>query len=156
MGSGLRSRRRAAYAAAMAVTADTVERLRSYALFSECTDDQLRVIGGKFREVEYPAGYVLCRQGARGQAFFVLESGAAEVERDGKLVSTLGPGNFFGEIALIDDGPRTATVVARTPIRCLVLEPRDFFDVLGQNADIAIQVLRAVTQRLRALLELQS
>lgn len=139
----------------MAVTADTVERLRSYALFSDCSDDQLREIGARFREVEYPAGYVLCRQGARGQAFFVIESGSAEVERDGKPVSTLGPGNFFGEIALIDDGPRTATVVALTPIRCFVLEPNDFFDVLRQNSDIAIRVLRAVTQRLRALLELQ-
>ncbi|OGO68528.1 MAG: hypothetical protein A3H36_01760 [Chloroflexi bacterium RIFCSPLOWO2_02_FULL_71_16] len=77
-------------------------------------------------------------------------SGEAEVQRDGEVVDIIGEGDHFGEIALLDNGPRTATVTAKTPLRCLVLSPRQFQDVLHQNAEIAVHMLHDVTRRLRA------
>jgi CRP-like cAMP-binding protein len=94
--------------------------------------------------MDFTAGQVLCRQGESGEEFFVIVSGTAEVKRDGRSLRQLGPGDFFGEIALIDHGPRTATVVATSAMRCLVLAHGQFRNVLGQNAAIALAVLEAL------------
>jgi CRP-like cAMP-binding protein len=130
--------------------ADTrIERLRSVPLFASCTDKELSFIASRVDEVDIPAGQVLTKKGESGGDFFIILEGKAEVEAaEGKRA--LGPGDFFGEIALLDNGPRTATVKAATPMRCLVLGHEQFRDVLHQNGDIAVKVLRAVTQRLRA------
>ncbi|MDQ2914160.1 MAG: cyclic nucleotide-binding domain-containing protein [Chloroflexota bacterium] len=126
-----------------------VERLRSVPLFGGCTEKELAFIASRVDEVDIAAGKTLCKKGETGGDFFVILEGKAEVDApEGKR--TLGPGDFFGEIALLDNGPRTATVKAATPMRCLVLGHEQFRDVLHQNADIAVKVLRAVTQRLRA------
>jgi CRP-like cAMP-binding protein len=97
--------------------------------------------------MDFTAGQVLCRQGEGGEEFFVIVSGTAEVKRDGRSLRQLGPGDFFGEIALIDHGPRTATVVATSAMRCLVLAHGQFRNVLGQNAAIALAVLEALGRR---------
>jgi CRP-like cAMP-binding protein len=126
-----------------------VERLRSVPLFGSCTEKELTFIASRVDEIDVPAGRVLCEKGKSGGDFFIILEGKAEVDAgDGKR--TLGPGDFFGEIALLDNGPRTATVKAATPMRCLVLGHEQFRDVLHQNADIAVKMLRAVTHRLRA------
>lgn len=126
-----------------------VERLRSVPLFAGCTDKELGFIASRVDEVDLPAGKVLTEKGRSGGDFFIILEGQAEVDADqGKR--TLGPGEFFGEIALIDNGPRTATVRAVTPMRCLVLGHAQFRDVLHQNGEIAVKILRAVTERLRA------
>ena len=126
-----------------------VDRLRSVPLFASCTDKELNFIASRVDEIDVPAGRVLCEKGKSGGDFFVILEGKAEVDTgDGKRA--LGPGDFFGEIALLDNGPRTATVKAATPMRCLVLGHEQFRDVLHQNGDIALKVLRAVTHRLRA------
>ena len=126
-----------------------IERLRSVPLFASCTDKELSFIASRVDEVDLPAGTVLTKKGESGGDFFIILEGKAEVEApEGKRA--LGPGDFFGEIALLDNGPRTATVKAATPMRCLVLGHEQFRDVLHQNGDIAVKVLRAVTQRLRA------
>jgi CRP/FNR family cyclic AMP-dependent transcriptional regulator len=126
-----------------------VDRLRSVPLFRGCNDKELAFIASRADEVEIPAGKVLTEKGQSGGDFFVILEGKAEVEADrGKR--TLGPGDFFGEIALIDNGPRTATVKATTPMKCLVLGHSQFRDVLHQNGEIAVKILRAVTERLRA------
>jgi len=126
-----------------------IERLRSVPLFAGCTDKELQFISSRVDEVDIAAGRTLCKKGETGGDFFVILEGSARVEApEGRRM--LGPGEFFGEIALLDNGPRTATVVAATAMRCLVLGHEQFRDVLYQNADIAIKMLRAVTIRLRA------
>jgi len=126
-----------------------VDRLRSVPLFAGCTDKELSFIASRVDEVDIPAGQVLTKKGESGGDFFIILEGKAEVDAgDGKRA--LGPGDFFGEIALLDNGPRTATVKAATQMRCLILGHEQLRDVLHQNADIAVKMLRAVTQRLRA------
>lgn len=130
-----------------------IERLRSVPLFAGCTDKELQFISSHVDEVDIAGGRTLCKKGETGGDFFVILEGSARVDAD-QGQRMLGPGEFFGEIALLDNGPRTATVVATTPMRCLVLGHAQFRDVLYQNADIAIKMLRAVTIRLRAGTEL--
>ncbi len=127
-----------------------IERLRRVPLFAGCTDKQLQFIAGRVDELDLPAGTVLCREGQSGGDFFVLLSGRAEVSAGGKQLKDLGEGEFFGEIALLDNGPRTASVIVTEPARALVLGPSQFRDVLHQNAEIAVSMLYAVVQRLRA------
>jgi putative iron-dependent peroxidase len=126
--------------------------LRKIPLFERCSAHELRFIAARAEPRDYPAGATLCRQGETGGDFFVIVEGRAEARREGSLLRTLGPGEFFGEIALIDKGPRSATVTTTTELRCLQIPSPQFRDVLSQNASIAIRVLDAVTERLRALL----
>lgn len=130
---------------------EAVKRLRAIPLFSSCTDKQLEFIATRVEELDFPSGKVLCEEGKSGGDFFILLSGTAEVRKGGTAVDTMREGDFFGEIALLDSGPRSATVVATSPVRSLVLGPRQFQDVLHQNAEIAVTILRAVTRRLRAV-----
>jgi CRP-like cAMP-binding protein len=126
-----------------------IDRLRSVPLFGGCTDKELAFIASRADEVDISAGKVLTEKGKSGGDFFIILEGRAEVDA-AERKRTLGPGDFFGEIALIDNGPRTATVKATTPMRCLVLGHSQFRDVLHQNGEIAVKILRAVTERLRA------
>jgi putative iron-dependent peroxidase len=126
------------------------EVLRKIPLFALCTAYELKFIASRVQSREFPIGATLCTQGERASEFFVVVEGHAEARRDGSVLRTLGPGDFFGEIALIDEGPRTATVTSTSPLRCLVIASPQFRDVLGQNADIAVRILDAVTRRLRA------
>lgn len=127
-----------------------VERLRRVPLFAACTDKQLQFIAGRVEELDLAAGSVLCREGLSGGDFFILLSGRAEVSAAGTTLRELGAGEFFGEIALLDNGPRTATVTVTQQTRALVLGPAQFRDVLHQNAEIAVSMLYAVVKRLRA------
>ena len=127
-----------------------VDRLRSVPLFASCSDKELAFIASRADEIDIPAGRVLTEKGESGGDFFIILEGKAEVDTV-PAKRSLGPGDFFGEIALIDNGPRTATVKATTPMRCLVLGHSQFRDVLHQNGEIAVKILRAVTERLRAV-----
>ncbi len=131
---------------------ESEEILRKIPLFDRCSAQQLRFIASRVRAREYPTGATLCTQGQSADQFFVILNGSADVRRDGSILRTMGPGDFFGEIALIDEGARTATVVSSSPMRCLVIDSQQFRSILGQNADISVHILDAVTQRLRALL----
>ncbi len=126
--------------------------LRKVPLFGACDDKQLAFIATQVEEMDFAAGHVLCRQGESGEEFFVIVSGTADVQRDGRSVRQLDAGDFFGEIALIDHGPRTATVVSTSAMRCLVLAHSQFRNVLRQNAAIAVAVLERLGQRIRPLL----
>ena len=127
--------------------------LRKVPLFGACDDKQLAFIATQVEEMDFPAGHVLCKQGESGGEFFVIVSGTAKVERDGRSVRQLDPGDFFGEIALLDHGPRTATVTTTSAMRCLVLSHSQFRNVLRQNAAIAVAVLERLGQRIRPMLE---
>ena len=100
-------------------------------------------------EVEFPAGRVIARQGEVGTGFFLIVSGGARVVRDGDLIETLGPGQFFGELSLIDQQPRFASVIAEGPTTCLAIASWDFDRLLEEHPRLAIGVLRAVVRRLR-------
>ena len=128
------------------------EALRRIPLFASCSAHDLRFIASRAESRDYPAGATLCAQGEPADGFFVIVDGRAEARRDGSVLRTMGPGDFFGEIALIDEGPRTASVTSTSQLRCFVLGSQPFRDVLGQNADIAVRILDAVTRRLRAML----
>lgn len=131
-----------------------VDRLRKVPLFDGCNEKQLEFIATRVDEVDVAAGKTLTQEGRSGGEFFVILSGDAEVKRGGRNVANLGAGDYFGEIALLDNGARTATVVAKTPLRCLVLSPGQFQDVLYQDATIAVTMLHAVVRRLRASTQL--
>ena len=126
--------------------------LKAVPLFAACDDKQIAFIATQVDEVDFAAGRELCREGDTGGEFFIILSGTAEVRRKGQLLRELGSGDFFGEIALLDGGARTATVTAKTEMRCLVLSQGEFQNVIRQNTTIAVTVLQTVGERLRALL----
>jgi CRP-like cAMP-binding protein len=96
-------------------------------------------------------GTVLCRQGSNGHEFFVLLSGSADVSVDGRTVASLHEGDFFGELALLDERPRTATVTATSPLVALVLSAPEFRTLLQDEPQVGVNLLPAVSARLRAL-----
>jgi len=129
-----------------------VAELRKVPLFSGCNDKQLQFIATQVEVMDFEKGKLLCREGESGGDFFIVLDGEAEVSRGGKVLNRLGKGEFFGEIALVDHAPRTATVTVTAPMRSLVLSPAQFVNVLRQDADIAMTVLFALGARLRPLL----
>ncbi len=128
---------------------EQIELLRTVPLFDSYTDRELAAIDGLLDEIDVRPGDALTRQGAAGgREAFVIVSGEAEVVIDGRRVSTLGPGEFFGEMALLDGRPRSATVTATTPMRLLLVGPAAFAGFLAQKG-LAVRLLREVTARLR-------
>ena len=123
--------------------------LKSIWLFSSCTGSELRKIRGSLDEVEVPAGKVLVEQGRIGMEFFLIVDGTAAVLRSGKKVAILGPGGHFGELALLDRRPRSATVVSETEMDLLVLSQRQFNSLLEAVPTIARKMLAALSNRLR-------
>ena len=104
-------------------------------------------------EVEFPADHVIARQGDIGTGFFVIVSGAARVVRDGAVIARLGPGDFFGELSVLDGQPRLAQVLADGPTVCLALATWDFEAVLLEQPRVTLAILRGVARRLRDLTE---
>jgi CRP-like cAMP-binding protein len=123
--------------------------LRSIWLFSGCTASELRKIRGSLDEVEVPKGKVLVEEGRVGLECFLIVSGSATVTRNGKKVATLGPGSHFGELALLDRRPRSATVVSDTDRDVLVLSQRQFNSVIESVPSISRKLLAAMAGRLR-------
>jgi CRP/FNR family transcriptional regulator, cyclic AMP receptor protein len=118
-------------------------------LFRGLDAEDLAAVATAAIEVEFPAERVIARQGEIGTGFFVVESGAVRVVRDGETIARLGPGEFFGELSVLDGGPRIAHVVADAPTRCLALASWDFERVLREQPGVALSVLRVVAGRLR-------
>ena len=139
----------------MTFGADLDERirlLRGIWLFSTCTDDELGRIAALARPQEADAGSELTVHGEEGLEFFVIVEGDASAAVDGDEVGTIGPGGFFGEMALIDGGERVATVTATSPMQLLVLDRHDFNEMLElAMPQIAPKLLAVVGARLRAI-----
>jgi len=104
-------------------------------------------------EVEFPADHVIARQGEIGTGFFVIVDGEVRVVRDGDTIATLGPGDFFGELSVLDGRPRVAQVVADGPTTCLALASWDFEAVLLAEPRVSLSILRSLAGRLRDLTE---
>jgi CRP/FNR family cyclic AMP-dependent transcriptional regulator len=127
----------------------TAELLRSVPLFTAMTDAAIDSIGGLAREVDFATGDELVRQGDNGDSFLVIVAGRARVVQNGDTLRELGLGDYLGEIALIDGGPRTATVTAIEPVRALVVERSDFRRLIDDFSAVRFHVLTALTQRIR-------
>jgi voltage-gated potassium channel len=127
-----------------------IEKLREVPLFSHLHDHTLARIGELSTEVEVPAGWVLIEVGQPGSGMFVIEEGTVEVQvADGRHWE-YGPGEFFGELALLTDHPRNARVRAKTAVRCLAISRRDFQELLKEEPEIAVAMLPKLAQRVDA------
>ena len=125
-----------------------IELLKNVPLFSGCTKKELRELASRTDEIDLRDGYVLMREGRPGREFIVLVEGNAEVTRDGKTLAELGAGDWVGEIALLTNVPRTATVTATSPVRILVVTDRSFRSLVETMPSIALKVLASVGDRL--------
>ena len=125
-----------------------VEALAQAPIFEGLSKKELAQVARLTDDVEVAADTVLCRQGQTGSEFFVIMDGQVEVTRNGRRVETGGAGDFYGEIALIADVPRTATVAASTPVRLFVLTAPAFWGMLEDYPTIERKVLRTLAKRL--------
>ena len=126
------------------------ELLSRVPLFAGLRGRDLEVVERLVDEVDIRAGAQLTREGTSGHEFFIIVEGKVRVEQDGRVLATLGPGDFLGEIALIDGKPRTATVTTEQPSRLLVVGHREFHSLLDRRPDVRLRVLEALAQRIRA------
>ena len=124
-----------------------VQALRRAPLFEGLSRKELVLLARVTEDLEVPAGKVLCREGETGQEFFVIVDGKAEVTRKGEQVATRGGGEFVGEIALLEETPRMATVTAKTPLRLFVMTRKDFRQLVADNPSVEGKVLRALARR---------
>jgi CRP-like cAMP-binding protein len=131
--------------------AEQIELLGNVSLFSECSKKELGQIASMSDERRVESGSLLTKEGEVGDEFFVVAEGLAEALIKGKKVGSIRPGSFFGEMALLDQGPRVATVQAKLPTRVLVLDSKGFARVVHDSPSVALKVMRTLAERLRAL-----
>ena len=130
---------------------DVMAKLANVPIFSGCSKRELTVIARAAKEVSHREGTMIAREGERGIGLFLIVEGQCEVTIGGKRKAKLGPGDFFGEIALLDGGPRTATVTALTDVRLVGITGWVFRGLLMEHPSIALKTLEAVAGRLRAI-----
>jgi CRP/FNR family cyclic AMP-dependent transcriptional regulator len=135
--------------AAVARASKQSEYLATVPLFSALSRSELRQVVGVAEELDVPAGRVLVIEGRTGREFFLILEGRADVRRNGRKIATLGPGQYFGELALIDRKPRSATVESATEMKLLVLGQREFAGLLESLPGVAAKLLAGLAQRLR-------
>ena len=129
--------------------ADLVESLKGVPLFGSVRDKELGRLAKVMRESRFNEGEVITTEGRSGVGFFLIEDGNATVSLRGEIVRTLGPGDHFGEIALIDEGPRSATVTATTDLRCRGLAAWEFRSFVQEHPEVAWPLLQTLASRLR-------
>jgi len=130
---------------------DVAAKLAKVPIFSECSKRELAVIARAAKEVSHRAGTVIAREGERGIGLFLILEGTCKVTIGGRTKARLGPGDFFGEIALLDGGPRTATVTATSDVRLVGITGWVFRGLLMEHPSIALKTLEAVAGRLRSV-----
>jgi CRP/FNR family transcriptional regulator, cyclic AMP receptor protein len=128
-----------------------VQALKRAPLFEGLSKKELAEIARVTEDLEVPAGKVLCKEGDTGQEFFVIVKGKIEVSRKGKPISARGGGDFVGEIALLEDTKRTATVTATTPLHVFVLTRQDFRRLVAANPRVERKVMQALARRVLEL-----
>ncbi|HEV7885997.1 MAG TPA: cyclic nucleotide-binding domain-containing protein [Acidimicrobiales bacterium] len=119
-------------------------------LFTGLNQREVGRVAALVDEIRVEPGQVLCREGRPGSEFFVIAAGRAEATLRADHLAYLGPGAFFGEMSLLDRGPRSATVTATTPMHLLVLDARSFLGLLADHPAVARKVMRGLAERLRA------
>ena len=133
----------------MPTRTSAADQLANVPLFSALSKRDLQRVAKASDEISIAAGRVLVEQGRTGHEFFLILEGEAVVRRNNRKVATLGPGQYFGELAILDRGPRSASVVANTDMRVLVLGQRDLVGVLDSIPGMASKLLTTMAQRLR-------
>ena len=132
-----------------AVAGAPVDTLKKVPLFAGLDNKELQQIAASMRERKFKAGDTVTQEGAGGVGFFVVEQGQADVSVGGESKGSVGPGDYFGEIALINESPRTATLTARTDMVCYGMTPWDFRPLVETNSTIAWKLLTAMAEKLR-------
>jgi CRP-like cAMP-binding protein len=127
-----------------------IDAMSKVPLFSQLTKHELDFVATRTDEVDVPVGKVLTTQGQPGDTFYVLLDGEAQVDIDGNPRRTLEPGDFFGEISMLDRGLGTATITTTKPSRLLVMSHAQFRDAIKANDGLLVKVLAAMGERLRA------
>jgi CRP/FNR family transcriptional regulator len=128
---------------------DLVSTLRRVPLFAKLSDKDLKRLANNLTERSFPAGHEVAHEGSEGVGFFVIEEGQATVRRSGEEIRKLGPGDYFGEMALIDQGPRSATVVADSELRCRGMTAWAFRPFVESHGEVAWALMEALVIRLR-------
>jgi CRP/FNR family transcriptional regulator, cyclic AMP receptor protein len=128
---------------------EVVATLQDIPLFSGCTKSELNQLAKIVKEVEFPAGQTICQEGARGIGMHIVVEGYTKVQIGGRTRRKLGPGAFFGEIALLDGGARSATVVAVTDVKTLAVPQWEFKSMLEEHPTLALRMLEETCRRLR-------
>jgi CRP/FNR family transcriptional regulator len=123
--------------------------LKKVPLFAGLDDRELGQIASSMRERRFNAGDSVTQEGAGGVGFFVVEEGEADVTVGGQARGSVGPGDYFGEIALINESPRTATLTARTDMLCYGMTSWDFRPLVDSNSTIAWKLLTAMAEKLK-------
>ena len=132
-----------------AVAGASADILKKVPLFAGLDNKELTQIANSMRERHFKAGDTVTQEGADGVGFFVVEEGEAEVNVGGEAKGTIGPGDYFGEIALINESPRTATLTARTEMLCFGMTPWDFRPLVEGNSEIAWKLLTAMAEKMK-------
>src|SRR5438093_5336153 len=123
---------------------DVLNALKAVPLFKECSPQELREVASLGTEVEVPAGKVLTSQGQKGREFFLIREGSATCSVDGRDVAKFGPGDYFGEMSLLDGGPRTATVTTTSPVRAHVISQQEFATLIHDVPSVVRKLLKAI------------
>jgi len=118
-------------------------------IFAKCTAEEIEVIAGVAQDGFFQPGQIIVTQGTPGQAFYLILEGRVEILRDGVSLGGFGPGDFFGEMSLLDQAPRSATIRAIGQVSCLMLSSWDFKALLERHPAIAIKLLEVLSRRLR-------
>ena len=125
-----------------------IEHLQRVPLFSGCSRDELRKVSRRTTDIPVAEGHTLVNEGDRGLEFFVIVGGRAKVSRRGRKVGELGPGDFFGELSLLIDAPRNATVTALTPMETIVLSRKEFDAALAEAPRMTRKIMSGMASRL--------
>lgn len=139
-------------------TENSIAMLAKVSLFKGLKERQLKLLADHLVEQKYPAGSKIIEQGRVGFGLFIIGSGQAEVQFESEegstsVVNTLGAYDFFGEIALLDDGPRSASVVATEETTCLILNRIEFISIMMGDAEMGVLIATELAKRIRTLLE---
>jgi CRP-like cAMP-binding protein len=134
----------------MAVKTDPTESLRRVPLFAGLDRKELELLAKLAKEQHYAPGATIVSSGASGHGLYIVKEGSVSVVRDGQKVASMGPGQFFGEISVLDGGPRTADVKADTDTVCLTLISWEIKPLLMDNAGISYKMLLEMVKRLRS------
>jgi CRP/FNR family transcriptional regulator, cyclic AMP receptor protein len=131
---------------------DVIPTLKGMALFRGLSGEELRDVADRFDDAIFLAGHGVLTEGMQGPEFFIILDGQASVEIDGDRVATLGPADFFGEVAALDGGPRTASVKADTQLRCLTLPIGGLRQFLLDHPVVAVNLVPEIARRFRSVI----
>ncbi len=126
-----------------------IDHMRKVPLFRGMSTSALETVADRATETSFEDGDIVTREGEPGETFYIVTDGRLHVSKDGTAVRDLGPGDFLGEIALIDGGPRTATVTADGHVDALVIRRADFLEMVEWDSAVRLGILTALTERIR-------